>query len=145
MFNVGGVLCPDFSKYFKEQIIAYEVNNLATLTIESVHDLIISTVIPRLTEIWEKVKRMTTIQVVSKDAATEETTSKSQRITSFLNAHCLESVSLTTMWRWMQLLGFHYDSRKKSSYVDGHEQSDVVASRSTFCKSYLTEYEPHCN
>ena len=99
MFNVGGVLCPDFSKYFKEQIIAYEVNNLATLTIEIVHDFIISTVIPRLTEIWEKVKGMTMIEVVSKDAATEETTCKSQRITSFLNAHCLESVSLTTMWR----------------------------------------------
>ena len=43
-----------------------------------------------------------------------------------------------------RLLGFHYDSRKKSFYVDGHERSDVVASRSAFCTRYLTEYEPYC-
>jgi hypothetical protein len=45
----------------------------------------------------------------------------------------------------MRLQGFQYDTRKKSFYVDGHERDDVVASRSTFCKRYLTEYEPRCN
>ena len=69
----------------------------------------------------------------------------SQAICSFLKVHRLESMSLTTTWRWMRLLGFQYDTRKKSFYVDGHERDDVVASRSTFCKRYLTEYEPYCN
>ena len=45
----------------------------------------------------------------------------------------------------MHLLGFQCDTRKKSFYVDGHERDDVVASRSTFCKCYLTKYEPYCN
>jgi hypothetical protein len=46
----------------------------------------------------------------------------------------------------MRLLGFQYDSCKKSFYVDGHERNDVVANRSTFCRQYLTEYEPYdCN
>jgi hypothetical protein len=63
---------------------------------------------------------------------------------AFLNAHRLESMSLTTTWRWMRLLGFQYDSRKKSFYVDGHEREDVVGARSAFCKHYLTDYEPYC-
>jgi hypothetical protein len=28
----------------------------------------------------------------------------------------------------------HYDARKKSFYVDGHEREDVVADRTSFCK-----------
>ena len=44
----------------------------------------------------------------------------------------------------MRLLGFRYDVRRKSFYVNGHERDDVVATRTQFCKSYLTELEPHC-
>ncbi len=28
--------------------------------------------------------------------------------------------------------------------MDGHEREDVVADRTSFCKQYLTEYEPYC-
>ena len=45
----------------------------------------------------------------------------------------------------MRLLGFQYDARKKSFYVDGHEREDVIANCTTFCKTYLTELEPYCN
>jgi hypothetical protein len=34
--------------------------------------------------------------------------------TSFLNAHRLESLSFSTTWRWMRLLGFNYDTKKKA-------------------------------
>jgi hypothetical protein len=44
----------------------------------------------------------------------------------------------------MRLLGFHYDTRKKSFYVDGHEREDVVANQNQFCREYLTEFEPYC-
>ena len=45
----------------------------------------------------------------------------------------------------MHRLGFKYDTRKKSFYVDGHEREEVlIASRAAFCKCYLTEYEPFC-
>jgi hypothetical protein len=36
----------------KEQIVAFGVGNLTTLTIEGVHDFIVSTVIPRLVVVW---------------------------------------------------------------------------------------------
>ncbi len=66
-------------------------------------------------------------------------------INSFLNAHGLESMSLRTTRRWMCLLGFCYDTRKKSFYVDDHECHDVVATQSAFCNRYLTaDYEPYC-
>ena len=29
--------------------------------------------------------------------------------------------------------------------MDGHERDDVVMNRRTFCKRYLTDYEPYCN
>jgi hypothetical protein len=64
---------------------------------------------------------------------------------AFLNAHRLESMSLTTTWRWMRLLGFQNDTRKKSFFVDGHEREDVVGAHSIFCKRYLTDYELYCN
>jgi hypothetical protein len=45
----------------------------------------------------------------------------------------------------MRLLGFKYDFRRKSFYVDGHEREDVVTFRQTFCETYLTKLEPFCN
>jgi hypothetical protein len=62
----------------------------------------------------------------------------------FLETHGLSTVSLTTVWKWMRDLGFSYDLRKKSYYVDGHERSDVVEYRHSFCTDYLTVYEPRC-
>ena len=62
----------------------------------------------------------------------------------FLETHGLSTVGLTTVWRWIHTLGFSYDMRKKSVYVDGHERSDVVAYRNSFCTDYLTVYEPRC-
>ncbi len=44
----------------------------------------------------------------------------------------------------MRLLGFHYDTRKKSFYVDGYEREDVVADCNKFCRENFTEFEPYC-
>jgi hypothetical protein len=54
---------------------------------------------------------------------------------SFLVAHGLDSLSLTTAWRWMQLLGFQYDTRKKSFYVDGHECERLLRVETSFADS----------
>ena len=125
----------------KDQIVSFGVGNLATLTIESVHDFIVTKVIPRLEKTWQSER--------GSGATPSTNTKNSDNVKpvdeTFLSAHRLQSMSLTTTWRWMRLLGFQYDTRKKSFYVDGHERDDVVASRSTFCKRYLTEYEPFCN
>ncbi|KAI2492861.1 hypothetical protein MHU86_21674 [Fragilaria crotonensis] len=138
----------------KEQIVAYAVKNLATLTIEAVHDFIVSTVIPRLAGVWKKDGEVATAGIANNTstAGVEEdvrdadapVSINEQLISSFLKAHRLESLSFTTAWRWMRLLNFKYDARRKSFYVDGHERDDVVETRKEFCKRYLTELEPYC-
>jgi hypothetical protein len=88
---------------------------------------------------------MTGAATSTNDAATnKELNNNNDPIHSFLTAHRLQSFRLATAWQWMHLLEFHYDTRKKSFYVDGHEREDVVANCTAFCKAYLTEYEPYC-
>ena len=137
----------------KDQIVSFGVKNLATLTIEGIHDFIVSVVIPRLARVWKEDQKVlaTTSDRASTAAAAaillypEEEHDKDELLTaSFLKAHGLESMSFTTAWRWMRLLNFKYDARKKSFYVDGHERDDVVENRKEFCKRYLTELEPYC-
>jgi hypothetical protein len=137
----------------KDQIVSFGVKNLATLTIKGIHDFIVSVVIPRLACVWkedQKVLETASDRASSTAAAAailhqEEAHDKDKLLTaSFLKAHGLESMSFTTAWRWMRLLNFKYDARKKSFYVDGHERDDVVENRKEFCKRYLTELEPYC-
>ena len=132
----------------KDQIVSFGVKNLATLSIESVHDFIVSKVIPRLASTWQREKMASASNSDSVEHTTTADVSDGDTSSirnAFLNAHSLESMSLTTAWRWMRLLGFQYDTRKKSFYVDGHEREDVVSARSVFCKRYLTEFEHYCN
>ncbi|KAI2495738.1 hypothetical protein MHU86_18762 [Fragilaria crotonensis] len=137
----------------KEQIVAFGVRNLTTLTIEGVHDFIVSTVIPRLVVVWQddNHEQQHKIVVDSSGTSTASTAddnadrNKAAVTDSFLQAHRLQSMSFSTTWRWMRLLGFKYDVRRKSFYVDGHEREDVVANRQTFCETYLTKLEPYCN
>ena len=51
-------------------------------------------------------------------------------------------VSISTTWRWLRRLGFTYDTRKKSFFIDGHEQPDVLFCRNEFCTLYLSKLEP---
>ena len=129
----------------KDQIASFGVKNVGTLTIESVHDFIITSILPRLTSTWQK-EEFNDSAGFSISTATNTTCSKhdDESTINFLNAHGLELMSLTTTWRWMRLLGFNNDTKKKGFYVDGHERDDVVAARSIFCRRYLIDYEPYC-
>ena len=139
----------------KDQIVAFRIRNLATLTIEGLHDFIVSTVIPRLASAWQKdeevadaVDTSTTSSTTMSDTpqpANNNHDNQEVLTRLFLRAHRLENMSFSTAWRWMRLLGFRYDTRQKSFYVDGHERDDVVANRTHICKNYLTELEPYCS
>jgi hypothetical protein len=132
----------------KEQIVAFSINHLSHLSIEAVyHQFIHSVIIPRLAALWksESANEATSIAaatIASSSPSTSTSTSTSTinpisnvannnqhdgTIELFLHAHRLKNMSFTTSWRWMQLLGFKYDTQKKSVYVDGHEREDVVA------------------
>jgi hypothetical protein len=57
-----------------------------------------------------------------------------------LRENRLTKLTLGTVYRWLDRLGFKYEARKKSYYVDNHEKPDTVAYRRHFIKRYL-EYE----
>ncbi len=70
----------------REQIIAFGVQNLATLAIEALHDFIVSTVIPRLaSSLWQKdqevavaVAASTTAGEITQPVSTEQPTRSCQ-------------------------------------------------------------------
>ena len=67
----------------KDQIISFGIKNLATLSIESVHDLIVTKVIPRLATTWQsEAKNTSTIHGESNDPLLLDAA-----IRLFLNAH----------------------------------------------------------
>jgi hypothetical protein len=115
----------------KDQIISFGVKNLALLTIEGIHDFIVSIVtIPRLACVWQEDQKAATSSANTSRPAISTTVDGNietavdsirqeegnQELTSaFLKAHGLESISLTTAWHWMRLLNFKYDARKRTS------------------------------
>ena len=49
----------------------------------------------------------------------------------------LTSICISTVWRWMILLGYKYSENMKCYYTDGHERPDVVEDRNN---RFLIEY-----
>jgi len=54
-----------------------------------------------------------------------------------LEEYGLSVLSLGTVCRWMNRLGFKYDVRRKNFYVDGHERPGTIKYRKDFVKRYL--------
>ena len=102
---------------------------METLTIEGVHDFIVSVIIPRLARIWLEDRQA----AMADDGTNEEgtmpnnissraskTSQQENLIVDFMRANGLQTTSFNTAWRWMRLLNVKYDARRKSFYVDGH-------------------------
>ncbi|KAI2496271.1 hypothetical protein MHU86_18228 [Fragilaria crotonensis] len=109
---------PDLLEYFREEItlpwIDYCIGSLADLTVESARNELITKIIPNY------------CSQVNDDDTEENATNENGESSTTIKDCCLlqtyldSPISLTTTWRWLRRLGFHYDSRKKSFFVDGH-------------------------
>jgi hypothetical protein len=120
----------------KDQMAAYGLSNLSSLTVESMQLYCIDELFPKLYKQW---------RAENDDAYGEENfTASVPTMANFLKGHGITTFGITTCLRWMKLIGFTYSHQRKSYYVDGHERDDVVASRALFCRKYLTEIEPRC-
>ena len=151
---------PDLLEYFREEITApwidYCIGNLADLTVESARNELVTKIIPKYCsqaatddenekngEDIESEHGTTNCISEREDNSGENADQKSQTIKDCLLKAYLDSpISLTTTWRWLRRLGFHYDNRKKSFFVDGHERPNVVCHRNEFCTNYLSKLEP---
>ena len=55
-----------------------------------------------------------------------------------LGNYGLTSICPSTIYRWMNLLGFKYEQRRKCYYVYGHKKSATVEYCKAFVEYYLT-------
>ena len=118
-----------------DEIIQFGVKNLTMLTVESVRGFCHDVLIPKLFKQWKSDIEHSNRQNRDQDPLTKE---------MFLVEHKISMLSIPTCWQWMHRLGFTYNTQRKGYCVDGHERSDVVASRKVFCETYLTDIEPRC-
>ena len=56
---------------------------------------------------------------------------------ALLQENQLTKLSMTTVFRWMSRLGFKYETRRKTYYVDGHEKPETKKYRKTMVSAYL--------
>jgi hypothetical protein len=75
-----------------------------------------------------------------KDGSNEEIGQESRDVKTILKQYGLTKVCLSTVYKWMKKLGFNYEPRKKSYYVDGHEKEETISYRWRYIERYL-QYE----
>jgi hypothetical protein len=107
---------------FKNSLVKEMDTNLAHLTGEFVHRYVMDNGLPAIMK--ERRKEL--------DGDTTFTTK------DLLNENGLTKISLSTIYRWMDTLGYKYNERKKCYYVDNHESDENVAYRNEFLSRYFT-------
>ena len=121
----------------KDQMAAFGLSNLSTLTVETMRRFCIDDLFPKLF-----------LQFCTENTADayrgHHVTESVPTMANFLQYHGIRTFAFSTCLKWMKLIGFTYSHQRKSYYVDGHERDDVVDSRRIFCCKYLTEIEPRC-
>jgi hypothetical protein len=131
---------PDLLEYFQEEVtlpwIEYCIENLADLTVELAHNELFTMILPNA---------LAQQNQSFEDGVDHEEGSRTdggQKNDCLLQIYTDFPISQTTTWRWLRHVGFSYDSRKKSFFVDGHERPNVVFHRNEFCMQYLAKLEP---
>ena len=96
-------------------------NNLSTLCAESAIDYVYDNILPNI--IAQCVEGEDRDQLPAVWKATEEDKKE------VLKQYGLTCLSISTMHRWLGILGFKYATRKKYYFVDGHEKEDTHRDR----------------
>jgi hypothetical protein len=112
----------------KDKIHAFcrKKENLASLSVESLRNEIVDTIVPAMYETLLQEQR-------ELDGFEEEEFWTKEEMLAYLD---LKSISPSTVWNWMQLLGYKYSETKKCYYVDGHENQENVEARKRFISEY---------
>jgi hypothetical protein len=114
-------LNPDVCAAIKE----YGRANLGTMSVELMSQYIHNVILPSMVEKEQR-------EGNGSDASIQEIS-----IQSILKKYGLTCICLSTVYRWVKKLGFNYEPRKKSYYVDGHERESTINYRWRFIERYL--------
>ena len=120
---------PDAMDAFKR----YGVVHLKDMSIELmhsyVHDSLIPTAMKSLGQAFdEDTTSNNNLEKNSVTAATKE---------SYLRIYALKCISMSTIVRWIHVVGFRYQNRAKHYCVDGHEKVTTLEYRPAYTKRYL--------
>jgi hypothetical protein len=59
---------------------------------------------------------------------------------SMYHDYGLKKICPSTIYKWLKLLGFRYEPRRKGYYLDGHEKPETISYRNKYVQHYL-QYE----
>ena len=104
----------------KNALVRYCKEHLDHLTAELITSYLYETALPALLEERRR-------ELVSNDFTLEQ----------LLQENRLTKIAVSTIYRWMERLGFKYEPRKKCYYVDGHEKPETIIYRRNFCQRYI--------
>ena len=99
---------------------------LLELSVELICEYLHDTVIPKMVK---------DASGVEKSVNEELYTDKAKEI---LKEYGLTCIDPSTVYRWLQKLGFRYEPRRKGYYVDGHEKPATIEYRKQFITRYLS-------
>lgn len=111
---------------FGARLMSFATNNIGSFSTNLMQSHINEKLLPSLYEQWCSENR--------EDG--KEAMSLGVFYTEVLGLSNEEGVKRSTVTKWLQRLGYSYHAASKSYYVDGHERSDVVAARISFCDWY---------
>jgi len=109
-------LNPDVCKAIRD----YAMANLGILSIEMMSQYIHTVILP---------------EMIRKEI---ESNNQPLEINQLLKQYNLTCICLSTVYKWLKRLGFSYEPRKKSYYVDGHKREATINYRWRFIERYLT-------
>jgi len=105
---------------FRKNLVKEMDDNLAHLSGEYVFNYVVDTALPNILK--ERQKELNNDKLTTKELLLE---------------NGLTKLSLSTVYRWMNMLGFKYEERKKCYYVDNHESEENVIYRRRMLKRYF--------
>ena len=150
---------PELLEYFPEETtlpwLRHCIENLADLTVKMARNHLVTPLIPSAaartsysssdTDIIGKVEAQHELDEQRQEEANNSTMQQNMIGDCLLWFYLESPISLSTTWRWLRQLGFTYDTRKKSLFVDCHEWPNVIVRRDEFCALYLVKLEPHAH
>ena len=112
----------------KGRLLNFATVNIKRFSIELIQKYFSTTLLPSL---------LTKYNETMRDEANESPMEMDEFHFFILGMSYSEEVSLSTISRYLDCLGYCFDVREKTYYVDGHEREDVVKARVEYIKWYL--------
>ena len=110
----------DYNPDLHQNVLSFCRHNINNLSIESLQHHLYTNALPALAESIKKEQQLETFE-----------------LSHLLEQYGLKNLSLPTVQRWMKKLGFKYEMRKKTYYVDSHDSNENIEYRTKFVERYF--------